>query len=741
MFRVVAKKAFVFIALLAFLIIPLFVLAQGLEIDYPEVGGEKPTTVSFGLPNYVKYIFTFVVGLSGLIALGALIWGGFTYLTSAGNVSKMQEGKEKIFSAFLGITILLGSYILLSTINPQLVLFNIPPLDIIKAPEFKMYPGIEIDKSSLISSELPLSPAMLAGVWEDDQTKKTQDLIISLENFVKKETKIDDDQLFDKNFNRISDINKYLRTVADQCRCENLKTLCTKPQNGSMPIGCVGDPCLLDQDKGETKDSPRAKIKEVLNINRSRIDGFLDLQKQVNSQRSAIKTDIRKYQATEEEILACQSQKGELATLSNYLSQKQSLGESGIQSIKIPGYYEPKQSNLTFYCTAGGTLFDSDYTPSSSIPPTEKVGCPVELNTGEVLDNLKELAITEEIKLNHISLLIESLAKKIQGMESLISYCNDSECKSQCKCIDNPCYNKCVGYCAAICKSRCLQAMGGCSGDTCPLEDIEKNSQEIKKIEDELLFEIENVKVILSEIPGLKITLNNLDVTIGLCSDITTCQSAINNGYYDKNGQLITSCHPRNLFCCTPPDGSQPSSSSTDITPFYIIQTPKISPLKTVNNCPEGWLCDANVQTYNEYKDASDPLKQLLACMRPRLDAIGKSDELENIIGVIGAITDANIYKKTCGWETGAVTPEGCKYAYDVEYGKERVSAHYGGLSCRYDRQSYAVDIDLTGDLQKKYAQEIIETAKDCSPGAYIVDESPYIHIDVAQINQCSASE
>ncbi|MDP2946660.1 MAG: hypothetical protein Q8N88_00960, partial [Nanoarchaeota archaeon] len=487
-------------------------------------------------------------------------------------------------------------------------------------------------------------------------------------------------------------------------------------------------------------------------------------KKQIDEQRDILRQEIRKYQLLENEAIACQNQKGELTLLNEYLANKQALAESGIQSIVIPNYYAPRQNNLTFYCTAGGTVFDSNYTPPSINDPSyeggyyagdfteEKVGCPVELNTGEVLDEMKELAILEAFKLDNISLFIDKLTKEIQEMEELTFRCNDtSACEDSTACFPNICYGHCTpppDPCSVIafaCRSRCFQAPGGTHGTVCPTLEMEVKIAEIKETEKKLFEEIGKAEKVFPKIPKLKTDLNNLDVSAGLCygSDflnpswgILNCQSAIGN--YDKNGQLITVCHPRNLFCCIMPGASQPPLPvSSDTEPFYIEPSKKLEPLKSVGGCPEGWLCDPYIGAYNQYKDASEPLKQLLACMRPKLDII-KEDAP---IGVISRISDPGIFHKTCGWETGELESSGCQFAYNVEFGKEKVSAHYGGLSCRYNRQSYAVDISLQGELQRRYTEEIINAAKECSPGAYIIDESPYLHVDVAQINDCSASE
>lgn len=717
-----------------------------LETVYPNA------PVSFTLPTYVKYVFTFFIGISGLIAFGVLIWAGIIYLTSAGNVDKMKEAREKIFSAFLGISILLGSYILLSTINPQLVVFSFPPLPNIPAIEPTPSPTIEINKSSLISKELPLEQSMVNGVWKDEQILKTQDIMVRLEDFLNQPTKVNDSSLKNDVFTSISSLNKYLQKASAECRCENLTTYAAKPEEGGATIGHLGDVCQTKQGVGVQPGSPREKINKVLELNKQKSSKLLDFKKEVDNQRASVEKEIRKYQTLENEVSACESQKGELVVLNSFLANKQTLGESGIQSIAIPSFFPPKQSNLTFYCSAGGTIFDSNYNPSSPLEGgEEKTGCPVELNTGGILDNLRELAILENFKLANISALADDLIKEVENMGELVSRCDDSQCQDSSACFPNPCYLHCeplpLDPCISIifaCRSPCFQTPGGTHGTVCPREDIEKKIAEMEKTEKDLRKEIENLNDIFPKIPNLKTALNNLDVSIGLCSssdltsawEISTCQSAIDNGDYDKNGQLISLCHPRNLFCCTSSPYKLPLAN-TDTAPFYILPQYKYAPLPNVNGCPKGWLCDAMVSAYNEYKDASDPLKQLFACMRPILDTIKESAP----IGLIGSITDPGIYQKTCGWETGAAKTGGCQYAYQVEYGKEKVSAHYGGLSCRYDHQSYAVDISLQGELQKKYAKEIMDAAKTCSPGAYILNEYPYLHIDVAQLNQCSASE
>ena len=111
-----------------FLSLPFWGDAQSrpLEIKYPEIFGVKLGTVDVGLPTYAKYIFNFVIVISGLIAFAALIWAGIVYSTSYGKPERMKEAKSRIKSALLGLLILLFSFLILTTLNPELVIFRLP---------------------------------------------------------------------------------------------------------------------------------------------------------------------------------------------------------------------------------------------------------------------------------------------------------------------------------------------------------------------------------------------------------------------------------------------------------------------------------------------------------------------------------------------------------------------------------------------------------------------------------------
>lgn len=91
--------------------------------------------------QYIAGIYTWAVGIAGLIAVVLIITGGFVYLTSGGNAQRTQDAKDRISSALFGLLLLLASYVLLYTINPDLVKFKSLRIKVIERKEWEGRPG------------------------------------------------------------------------------------------------------------------------------------------------------------------------------------------------------------------------------------------------------------------------------------------------------------------------------------------------------------------------------------------------------------------------------------------------------------------------------------------------------------------------------------------------------------------------------------------------------------------------
>ncbi|MFZ4648272.1 MAG: pilin [Patescibacteria group bacterium] len=94
-------------------------------VDVGHPSGTKMVSDLF--PKYIGAFYRYGLSIVGIIATVMLMAGGILWLTSAGNDGKVSKGKEMIFSSLAGIALLYGSYLILSTINPQLI--QLKPLE------------------------------------------------------------------------------------------------------------------------------------------------------------------------------------------------------------------------------------------------------------------------------------------------------------------------------------------------------------------------------------------------------------------------------------------------------------------------------------------------------------------------------------------------------------------------------------------------------------------------------------
>ena len=124
------KKILVIIFLASFLFTN-FVLAQGYKISVSLPGAPKGTEVR-DPSEYISILFKAGLAIAGVLALVFLLYGAILYTISSsrGNVEGEAEAKERIYSVFLGLGLLLLSYLILYTINPDLVKLKMPRMKV-----------------------------------------------------------------------------------------------------------------------------------------------------------------------------------------------------------------------------------------------------------------------------------------------------------------------------------------------------------------------------------------------------------------------------------------------------------------------------------------------------------------------------------------------------------------------------------------------------------------------------------
>ncbi len=77
--------------------------------------GQKTCKDITSATDVIGVVITAALGVIGGFALLMFVWGGFEWLTSAGNQEKVKSGTQTMVWAAIGVVLVLGSYLLLST--------------------------------------------------------------------------------------------------------------------------------------------------------------------------------------------------------------------------------------------------------------------------------------------------------------------------------------------------------------------------------------------------------------------------------------------------------------------------------------------------------------------------------------------------------------------------------------------------------------------------------------------------
>lgn len=101
------------------LLAPLVEYGSGGLIQVPSV-----STAPGSFATYVNLLYRIAILIAGVLAVVMITIGGMEYMASDSPFSK-GDGKTKITNALIGLLLLVSSYLILNTINPQLLNLNI----------------------------------------------------------------------------------------------------------------------------------------------------------------------------------------------------------------------------------------------------------------------------------------------------------------------------------------------------------------------------------------------------------------------------------------------------------------------------------------------------------------------------------------------------------------------------------------------------------------------------------------
>ncbi len=137
-----------YFVLVSIVLVALPLVASAIEYPFGNIKGNSPA-------EYIHALYVWGLGIVGALAVVSIAYGGFMYM-----VGKVDDGKDIITQALLGLLLLFGAWLILYTINPDLATLKDPVLTQ-QTNNFKEAGVDEQNKSLLAANALtPSNPSL-----------------------------------------------------------------------------------------------------------------------------------------------------------------------------------------------------------------------------------------------------------------------------------------------------------------------------------------------------------------------------------------------------------------------------------------------------------------------------------------------------------------------------------------------------------------------------------------------------
>lgn len=120
------KKIAKFFVILTAISIPISVFA--LEVGFPTVGGYTPGESTMGPAEWIRYIYLLSFAVVGIALIYTFSRAGIEWMLGGTNPGMINSARKRIWDGLFGLLILLGSYVFLREINPNLVSIKNPEI-------------------------------------------------------------------------------------------------------------------------------------------------------------------------------------------------------------------------------------------------------------------------------------------------------------------------------------------------------------------------------------------------------------------------------------------------------------------------------------------------------------------------------------------------------------------------------------------------------------------------------------
>jgi hypothetical protein len=95
------------------------------EAEGGKVGGYEVSASTETIGQYIKQIYQYAIGIVAILAVVVMMIGGVLWMTAGGNTTQISSARSWISGSLLGLLLVMSSYVILKTVNPDLVNFKI----------------------------------------------------------------------------------------------------------------------------------------------------------------------------------------------------------------------------------------------------------------------------------------------------------------------------------------------------------------------------------------------------------------------------------------------------------------------------------------------------------------------------------------------------------------------------------------------------------------------------------------
>lgn len=138
-----------FLALVIISFVSGVVVAHAASFDLPNLQcptgidcSSVPPTID-GPGSYIARFYQIAIAIAGIIAVLLIVTGSLYFTFAGGSSDRQKEGKDMITAALWGILLLFGSYLILNTINPELINLSEPDVKGIRVSSSTLHIGGE----------------------------------------------------------------------------------------------------------------------------------------------------------------------------------------------------------------------------------------------------------------------------------------------------------------------------------------------------------------------------------------------------------------------------------------------------------------------------------------------------------------------------------------------------------------------------------------------------------------------